>query len=116
MYDPWKPVEISTGFHGFAQMLDGSTYNSVGHTTVHIVGGGVYIPCVPTCTKGDLHRPLVGWLVGCESWCGGGVGALYCVHVVVPVVHCIVLEFPDSVHTQGQNHHVSVNCGASSVF
>ena len=72
------------------------------------------MPCVPTCTKGDLHRPLVGWLVGCESWCGGGVGALYCVHVVVPVVHCIVLEFPDSVLTQGQNHHVSVNCGASS--
>ena len=26
-----------------------------------------------------------------------------------------VLEFPYSVHTQGQIHHVSVNCGASKI-
>ena len=73
---------------------------------------GVYIPCVRTFTEGDLHRPLRTVVVHCTGGRGvegewKGSGGYYTQYVPV-------LEFPYSVRTQGQNHHVSVNCGASS--
>ena len=103
MYDLWKSVEISI----IMQCAHCGTHRRKGIYTLR-----------PYLTKRDLYRRLRTVVVHCTGgrnigylallfegeWKGsGGYYTQY-----VPV-----LEFRYSVRTQGQNHHVSVNCGAS---